>query len=142
VAQTIFLQVTTNLNELVDVLTWFDQLPHASVPKSDWLYCKTSLAEIFTNAVRHAHKEMPIETPISLEASLSNDKIEIKVFDYGEGFDLSDKLSTLDDVDIYALGGRGLYLISQMVDVFSYSKTSDGRNCMLIIKNYLSIDQD
>ena len=139
-AQTIFLQVTNNLNELINVLTWFDRLPHDSVPKSDWLYCKTSLAEIFTNAVRHAHKNMPVETPISIEASLSNNTIEIKVFDYGDGFDLSDKLSTLDDIDIYALGGRGLYLISQMVDVFSSTKTSDGRNCMLIIKNYISID--
>ncbi len=139
-AQTIFLQVTNNLNELINVLTWFDRLPHDSVPKSDWLYCKTSLAEIFTNAVRHAHKNMPVETPISIEASLSNNTIEIKVFDYGDGFDLSDKLSTLDDIDIYALGGRGLYLISQMVDVFSYTKTLDGRNCMLIIKNYISID--
>ena len=138
--QTIFLQVTTNLNELVNVLTWFDRLPHNSVPKSDWLYCKTSLAEVFTNAVRHAHKDMPIETPISIEASLSKDKIEIKVFDYGDGFDLSDKLPTLDDVDIYALGGRGLYLISQMVDVFSYTKTADGRNCMSIVKNYVSTD--
>jgi serine/threonine-protein kinase RsbW len=83
---------------------------------------------------------MPTEVPINLEATLSKNMIEIKVFDYGSGFDLSEKLSTLDDVDINALGGRGLDLISQMVDVFTYNKTPDGRNCMLISKSYISVD--
>lgn len=137
---TILLQVSTNLNELSKVLTWFEKLPHSSVPSADWLRCKTALAEIFTNAVRHAHRDLPTETPISLEATLSKNMIEIKVFDYGSGFDLSEKLSTLDDVDINALGGRGLDLISQMVDVFTYNKTLDGRNCMLISKSYVAVD--
>ncbi|PZO38036.1 MAG: anti-sigma regulatory factor [Pseudanabaena frigida] len=139
-SQTILLQVNTDLNELTNVLNWFEKLPHHSVPNPDWLRCKTAFAEVFTNAVRHAHRNMPTETPISLEATLSRDTIEIKVFDYGSGFDLSEKLSNLDDVDVNALGGRGLDLISQMVDVFTYTKTSDGRNCMLIGKNYISVD--
>ncbi len=139
-SQKILLQVNTDLNELTNVLNWFETFPHRSVPNPDWLRCKTAIAEVFTNAVRHAHRNMPTETPISLEATLSRDTIEIKVFDYGPGFDLSEKLSNLDDVDINALGGRGLDLISQMVDVFTYTKTSDGRNCMLIGKNYISVD--
>ncbi len=139
-SQTILLQVNTNLSELTNVLTWFEKLPHSSVPNADWLYCKTALAEIFTNTVRHAHKDMPTETPIDLEATLSKNMIEIKVFDYGSGFNLSEKLSTLKDVDINALGGRGLDLISQMVDVFTYNKTPNGRNCMLIRKSYISVD--
>lgn len=139
-SQTILLQVNTDLNELSNVLSWFESLDHSAVANPDWLRCKTAIAEIFTNAVRHAHRNMPTATPISLEATLSRDMIEIKVFDYGSGFDLSEKLSNLDDVDISALGGRGLDLISQMVDVFTYTKTSDGRNCMLIGKNYISVD--
>lgn len=138
--QTISLQVNTNLNELTQVINWFEELSHASVPSGDWLRCKTALAEIFTNAVRHAHKDLPPETPISLEANLSKNTIEIKVFDYGPGFDLSDKLSQLGDIDINALGGRGLDLISQMVDIFTYTKTWDGRNCMQISRNYTPID--
>jgi len=138
--QTTSLQVNTNLNELIQVLDWFEELSHDSVPKGDWLRCKTALAEIFTNAVRHAHKNLPTEPPISLEVSLSKNAIEIKVFDYGAGFELSDKLSQLDDIDINALGGRGLYLISQMVDIFTYTKTSDGRNCMQVVRNYIPID--
>ena len=114
-SQSFSLQVTTNLSDLVSVLNWFEQIPHTSVPNADWLRCKTSLAEIFTNSVRHAHRSMPSQTPINLEVNLSENRIEIKVFDFGAGFDLSEKLSKLDEVDVNALGGRGLDLISQMI---------------------------
>jgi serine/threonine-protein kinase RsbW len=139
VSQSFSLQVTTNLSDLVSVLNWFEQIPHTSVPNADWLRCKTSLAEIFTNSVRHAHRSMPSQTPINLEVNLSENRIEIKVFDFGAGFDLSEKLSKLDEVDVNALGGRGLDLISQMMDIFTYDKTSDGRNCMKIIKYYVPL---
>ncbi len=138
-SQSFSLQVTTNLSDLVSVLNWFEQIPHTSVPNADWLRCKTSLAEIFTNSVRHAHRSMPSQTPINLEVNLSENRIEIKVFDFGAGFDLSEKLSKLDEVDVNALGGRGLDLISQMMDIFTYDKTSDGRNCMKIIKYYVPL---
>ncbi|AFY72466.1 anti-sigma regulatory factor (Ser/Thr protein kinase) [Synechococcus sp. PCC 7502] len=134
--QTIALQVNTDLSELAAVLNWFEELDHTNMPKNDWLYCKTALAEVFTNAVRHAHKGMPKNTPILLEAVLEDHSLEMKVFDYGAGFALSDKLANLDDVDINALGGRGLDLIHQIVDVFRYDHLPDGRNCLLMIKRF------
>lgn len=144
VSQKILLQVTTNLNDLTQVLNWFEQLDHSYVLNIDWLHCKTALAELFTNAVRHAHRDLPLETPISLEASLTEDTIEIKIFDHGLGFDISEKLAKadadtstdIDEIDFLALGGRGLDLINQMVDDFTYEKTEDGRNCAQIKKNY------
>jgi len=139
VVQTISLQVNTDLNELAKVLDWFEQLSHEAMTKGDWLRCKTALAEVFTNAVRHAHKNMPQETPIDLEVTLTKDMLEIKVFDFGTGFDLSDKLSDLDDVDINALGGRGLDLINQIVDVFRYEPASGDRNCLRMIKYYVPV---
>ena len=139
-SQIILLQVTTDLNELANVLNWFESLDHSAVSNADWLRCKTALAEVFTNAVRHAHRDMPSDTPINLEATLSSSAIEVKVFDYGPSFDLTEKISILEDIDINALGGRGLDLISQMVDIFTYTKTPDERNCMLIRRNYISVD--
>lgn len=139
-AQTISLRVSTDLNELAKVLDWFEYLSHDAMSKMDWLRCKTALAEAFTNAVRHAHKNMPQEMPIDLEATLTENTLEVKVFDFGTGFDLSDKLSDLDDVDINALGGRGLDLINQIVDVFRYERESSGdRNCLLMIKYYCPV---
>ena len=139
VIQTIALQVNTDLNELTKVLDWFEHIPHDTMSKRDWLGFKTAIAEVFTNVVRHAHQNMPKETPINLEATLTENTLEVKVFDFGTGFDLSSKLSNLDDVDVNALGGRGLALIHHIVDLLSYERIGD-RNCMLMIKHYSPVD--
>ena len=134
--KTIQLQVKTDLNELVEVLAWFNQLYQDSIPKIDWLKCQTALAEAFTNVVRHAHKDRPLETPIELEAALSSDYLEIRIWDYGPQFDLEYKVSSLpSEVDETATGGRGLYLLKQIADGISYTRNGD-RNCLLLVKKF------
>jgi len=48
--------------------------------------------EGFTNAVRHAHKNLPLETPIELEVMVLNEHLEVKILDWGEPFDIQAKL--------------------------------------------------
>jgi serine/threonine-protein kinase RsbW len=50
------------------------------------------VSEAFTNAVRHAHKNLPRETRIDLEITVFNARLEIKIWDWGELFDLQAKL--------------------------------------------------
>jgi serine/threonine-protein kinase RsbW len=50
------------------------------------------VVEGFTNAVRHAHKNLPIETPIELEITVFNERVEIKIWDGGKPFDFKAKL--------------------------------------------------
>jgi serine/threonine-protein kinase RsbW len=50
------------------------------------------VSEAFTKAVRHAHKNLPIESPIDLEITVFNDRLEIKIWDRGEPFDFQAKL--------------------------------------------------
>jgi serine/threonine-protein kinase RsbW len=139
VTKTIQLQVKTELNELVEVLAWFNQLHQDSIPKTDWLKCQTALAEAFTNAVRHAHKNLPLETPINLESSLASDYLEIRIWDYGPQFDLEYKLSILpNEVEETAIGGRGLYLLKEIADRLSYTRTGD-RNCLVLVKQFSPI---
>jgi serine/threonine-protein kinase RsbW len=134
---TIEIQVTTDLDELSRVLAWFNQLHHPFIPKMDWMKCQTALAEAFTNAVRHAHKEMPPETPIWLEATLTDQFLEFKIWDLGAGFDLAKKLASLTRVvDPNATGGRGLDLLDQIGDILSYTRTDDDRNCLRLVRNY------
>jgi serine/threonine-protein kinase RsbW len=136
VIQTIQLQVKTDLNELVEVLAWFNQLHQDYIPKIDWLKCQTALAEAFTNVVRHAHKDLPHETPIQLEASLASDYLEFKIWDYGAQFDLEREILNLPvEVDETATGGRGLYLLKEIADRLSYTRSGD-RNCLLLVKHY------
>jgi serine/threonine-protein kinase RsbW len=50
------------------------------------------VSEAFTNAVRHAHKNLPRETPIELEITVFNERLKIKIWDWGEPVDFKAKL--------------------------------------------------
>jgi serine/threonine-protein kinase RsbW len=129
--------VSTDLSLLSQVLVWFDQFKQAALPYAVWLQCQLALAEGFTNAVRHAHQGKPSETPIEIEVSTRSEAIEIRIWDQGSGFDLEKSLSKIPAfVDLLAEGGRGLKIIEKSSDVFSYTRTTDDRNCLLIVKNY------
>ena len=90
--QHISLQVNTDLNALTRVLEWFDQLKDLSIPNEVWWKFQLALAEGFTNAVRHAHKNLPVETPVQLEIIVFNGRLELKVWDCGPYFDFDAKL--------------------------------------------------
>lgn len=90
--QKIRLRVKTDLNALAQVLQWYEQLESLPIPRKVLEECKVALAEGFTNAVRHAHKNMPVETPIELEVTVFNNRLEMRIWDYGQAFDLKAKL--------------------------------------------------
>lgn len=130
-------QFRSTLAELNHVLAWFDQLNQSIVPQSIWIQCQTALAEGFTNAVRHAHKDEPPETVIEIEVVIQNRSVEIRIWDFGAVFDLTHKIETMPEiVNTQAIGGRGLILLHRIADSLSYIRTPDQRNCLLIIKNY------
>lgn len=140
--QTIRTQVNTDLHLLVQVLAWFDQFDTFTLPRSVWLQCRLALAEGFTNAVRHAHRGKPAETPIEIEVTFKDSAIELRIWDCGSGFDLEKRLNTLpNSVDLEHAGGRGLKIIQQTADRLSYTTVDEQRNCLLIIKNFPSKHQ-
>lgn len=130
-------QVSTDLGLLRPVLEWFDRLDQESVPRPVWLQCRLALAEGFTNAVRHAHADKPVDTPIEIEVTFRKRSIELRIWDYGAGFDLEKRLDMLPEPKNQdASGGRGLKIIQQTADVFSYTAVDDQRNCLLIVKHF------
>jgi serine/threonine-protein kinase RsbW len=134
------LQVNTDLNTLAQVLEWFDQLNGPPVPYHAWLECQLALAEGFTNAVRHAHKGLPINVPIDMEVRVYPDQLEIRIWDYGQPFDLHQRLEAMpQELDSEAEGGRGLRLMQRIADALSYTRFSDERNCLLLVKKYLPL---
>jgi serine/threonine-protein kinase RsbW len=131
------LQVNTDLNALTLVLAWFDQFNCPPVSYQTWLECQLALVEGFTNAVRHAHQGQPIELLIDIEVALFSEWLEMRVWDYGEPFNLTQKLTALpQQTDLDAEGGRGLKLMQRIADSLSYTRTEDNRNCLLIVKRY------
>lgn len=130
-------QVTTDLKALDQVLAWFDQLYQPSISRKVWLQCQLALAEGFTNAVRHAHKELPTNVPIELEVTLLPDCLEIRIWDRGKPFDLERWIQNLEhSVDEQAGGGRGIVIMHKIADQLSYTRTTDNRNCLLIVKSF------
>ncbi|UBF28303.1 ATP-binding protein [Kovacikia minuta CCNUW1] len=132
-----YLQVNTDLNALTEVLSWFDQFNGPPLSYQTWLQCQLALAEGFTNAVRHAHQGQPLELPIDIEVTVLSACLEIRIWDQGEPFNLRQKLDSLpQEMDSDAEGGRGLKLMQRIADSLSYTRTSDNRNCLLIVKHY------
>ncbi len=138
--QSFQLQVKTDDDVLPQVLSWFDQLQQPSIPTYTWLECKTVLAEGFDNVLRHAHKGLPPETPIHLEVTILTQSIQLRIWDYGLGFDLERHLQQQpNEVDEMAESGRGTGIMQQLSDYLSYTKMVDNRNCLLMIKSYCKI---
>lgn len=131
------LQVKTSLDELSNVLNWFSALYQNRLSKIILIQCQTMLAEAFTNAVRHAHHNREIETPIDIEVYLDEAQLEIRVWDFGPEFNLEHRIrGCAVKVDPEATGGRGIQLISRLADSLSYQRMVDNRNCLRMIKRY------
>jgi serine/threonine-protein kinase RsbW len=131
------IQVKTDLSALSQVLAWFHQFNHPPVPKYIWMQCQLALAEGFTNAVRHAHKGQPPEVPVEIEVTIFPQRLEIRIWDRGQPFDLDQRLKNMPaQVDADEEGGRGLKLMRKIADCLSYTHTDGLGNCLLILKEY------
>lgn len=131
------LEVESNLQDLNRILQWFEVFNGPHVPREVWLQCQSALAEGFTNAVRHAHRSQPPETPIVLLGELGRDYLKLSIFDRGTWFDLQAAIARLPlEVDCSSGGGRGLQILERVADVLSYERQGDGHNRLLLIRYF------
>lgn len=131
------LQVPSSLDALGDVVSWFAQLQHPSIPGAIWIRCQLALAEGFTNAVCHAQKNLSPDLLVDIKVTLTSEQIEIRIWDQGRPFDLVQKLREISpEVNQTAGRGRGLKIMRDIADHLRYERTSDQRNCLLIVKHY------
>jgi len=102
-----------------------------------WIRCELALADGFSNAVPHAHNGKPADLPVDSQMSVFDEFVEIKIWDWGDPFDLEAKIKNISQtVDLAASGGRGLKLMKDIGDSLGYVRMADGRNCLSIVKNY------
>lgn len=134
----ISIEVNSEFTASEQVMSWFEQLNNPPLPDVViWWQCQTLLHEGFANMVEHAHKNLPPETIITIEAERSDQYIEIRIWSSGLIFDLEQKLQeipALEDND--SEGGRGLKIMEKIADYLSYDRTADNRNCLLMKKYY------
>lgn len=134
----IYLKVNTDLTASPQVLSWFEQMNQPAIlDKTIWWQCQTLMMEGFTNIVEHAHKNLPIETPIEIEAVRLDEYIEIRIWSQGEPFDLEQQLQQVSEFEENEQErGRGLKIMSAIADKLSYEPTVDHRYCLFISKYY------
>ena len=137
VLRSIKIEVPSDLNALDQVLSQFNQVYQDFIPLRDWLQCRLALAEGFTNAVRHAHKNLPADIPIKIEVLLQEKAIEIKIWDYGSAFDLHRFIAETSRKHAdWLASGRGIPILNKISDRLEYYRTENEQNCLTIIKKF------
>ena len=131
------IEVPSDLQELDGLLLKFDRIYQNFIPCRDWLQCKLALAEGFTNAVRHAHKNIPKEIPIEIQVLLRHNSIEIRIWDYGSAFDLQGFITeTAEKHKGWLSSGRGIPLLNKIADRLDYQRTEQQKNCLIVLKKF------
>lgn len=137
VIRRIKIEVPGDLKALEKVLLQFNQIYQDFIPTRDWLQCRLALAEGFTNAVRHAHKNVSADIPIRIEVLLKKTMMEIKIWDRGDAFDLqrfiAESASKQGD---WQASGRGIAILNKVSHHLEYYRTEQAENCLLIVKNF------
>ena len=132
------LTVESDLSVLTHIQEWFDQFCLRYTAKLFWLRdqhypLNLALTEGFTNAVRHAHQELPSNTTIDIDLCLWEDRMEIRIWDQGKPFN-PDALEEPEPGTLRQ-GGYGWFLLRRLADQVVYERSQDNRNCLLIIKH-------
>ena len=90
--QKISRQLNSDINAVAQDWLPVEQLAALPIPEAVLYQCQLVVSEACTNAVHHAHKNLPRSTPIDLEITVFNERLEIKIWDWGEPFDFQAKL--------------------------------------------------
>lgn len=138
VLRRIQIQISTDPNAAEQLLSWFEALNDPPLPdRVIWWQCQTVLKEGFDNVVEYAHRDLPTETPIQVEAVRFPNRIELRIWDSGSPFDLMKKMAEMPELDANdADHGRGLKIMQKIADQISYLRTEDHRNCLFVTKHY------
>ncbi|MGF1479428.1 MAG: ATP-binding protein [Cyanophyceae cyanobacterium] len=128
------LQVNTELESLTAVLQWFERSTQAFVPQQTFWQCQVALTEGFTNTVRHAHRGLPTTTKIDLEISIFTNCLEMRIWNWGQPFNLNSALKYSHEQHLFDENGRGLFFMQKLTDEIEYIRVAKRRNCLIMRK--------
>lgn len=88
------------------------------------------LTEAMANAIQHANVGDPAKE-VHLEINIVAQRLIIRVYDFGIGFDVKQYIEPRHPLDEH---GRGIYLMHTIMDEISYQTTDNG-HVLEMIKN-------
>jgi len=92
-----------------------------------------AVTEATTNAIIHANK-CDINKKVTIDASVENSKLIIKIKDEGEGFDPGNIPDPTEPENLLKDSGRGIYLMRVYMDDLQYNRTPSGMEFVLTVK--------
>lgn len=105
--------------------------------KDDINKIELAIDEACTNVIKHAYRDMP-NGDIDINVNSDDDKLAIKVTDYGKSF--NHETIQMPDMEKYLaelrVGGLGIYLMKTLMDEVDY-KVGPGKMNNVIMVKYL-----
>ncbi len=92
---------------------------------------RVGLTEALANAMLYGNAHDPSKR-VRVEVTLENGRLEARVTDEGSGFDPSTIPDPTEPENILKSGGRGLFLMRQMLDEVSYN--DEGNQVTLVLR--------
>lgn len=129
--------ISSDLQELSRIREVLDKKAGRFGLTEDSIYLIVSAVdEVCANLIEHDPKKWQ-KGKIHLTLRLDVEKIEIEIRDRGGYFNPTRKNADRVDVDevLSRRRGLGLFMVKKMMDEFSYSRTPDGDN-ILILRKY------
>lgn len=90
-------------------------------------------SEAIVNAIVHGNKQNP-QKKVYVEITTDEHKLELKIKDEGDGFDVAKLPDPTDESNLYKESGRGIFIIRSLVDEFYIESNGKGTAMSLLMK--------
>ena len=89
--------------------------------------------ELVNNAIHHGNKNDPSKM-VKIVFTVESDKLELRIFDEGNGFDPDKLKDPLAPENLFSESGRGIFLIRNLMDSLDFEFTDSGTET-IVTKN-------
>ncbi|MCH7773881.1 MAG: ATP-binding protein [Bacteroidetes bacterium] len=128
------LEIESDPNNLITVEEFVNYFcKDVNLPDEKLANVLLAVTEATTNAIIHANK-CDTNKKVTIDASVENSKLIIKIKDEGEGFDPGNIPDPTDPENLLKDSGRGIYLMRVYMDDLQYNRTPSGMEFVLTVK--------
>ena len=96
-----------------------------------------AIHESLINAIWHGNKNDENKR-VWLRYQIHEDRLEVRIRDQGDGFDLNAIPNPLEEENLLRVSGRGIFLIRSFMDEFQVNKLREGGTEVVMIKRFNS----
>ncbi|HET7840065.1 MAG TPA: ATP-binding protein [Terriglobia bacterium] len=109
----------------------------AGFPEDEREQIEMAVHESLINAIWHGNKNDESKR-VWLRYQIHGDRLEVRIRDQGEGFDLEAIPNPLEEENLLRVSGRGIFLIRSFMDEFQVKKLREGGTEVVMIKRFNS----